>query len=65
MFKLLLLPAILVPDRFKKYRLVILYGCVLLVLLELACLLGIIYYVHRHPDVALEQTIKNWVRMLK
>ena len=65
MIKLLLLPAVLIPHRFKKYRMVILYGYVLLVLLEVAFLLSLIYYIHLHPDVALEQTLKKWVRMLK
>jgi hypothetical protein len=65
MLKLLLLPAVIVPEKFKKYRMVILYGFLLFVIVEFFILVGLIGYLHHHPEVALEQTLKKWVRMLK
>ena len=65
MLKLLLLPAVLVPERFRKYRLASVYLCLLLVIFEFIFLIALLHYLRQHPDVALEQTVKKWLHMLK
>jgi hypothetical protein len=56
---------VVVPEKFKKYRVVILYGFLLFVIVEFFILVGLIGYLRHHPEVALEQALKKWVRMLK
>ena len=64
MIKLLLLPMVFLPKRFRKYRMASVYVCLVVVILEFIFLLVLIYYLKNHPNLALKDALKNWTGMV-